>query len=362
MKISLLGTTQAVMENPLSRHCYFGWPTVARLQDGRLAVAASGYRIGHICPFGKTVLSFSNDEGKTFSPPAPVIDTVLDDRDGGLLPFGEQGLILTSFNNSLKVQREHPRLSDYAAAYLNTLSQEEEAQAIGSSFRISRDGGQSFGALHKSPITSPHGPALLSDGSILWVGRTFSPHDVKQENDAIQAYTIEKDGSMQFKGQIPSVEIKGKELLCCEPHAIALPDGSVLCHFRVQDYPYREFFTTYQSRSHDGGKTWSKPRALLAPFGGAPSHLMLHSSGILIASYGYRATPYGIRIMFSTDLGESWDTDHILVTNPHSPDLGYPSTVELSDKSLLTVFYAHSRPIKEHPGAEILSQRWRLEE
>lgn len=360
MKPIPLGPVTTVMENPLSRHCYFGWPTVERLQDGRLAVAASGYRIRHICPFGKTVLSFSQDEGRSFSSPAPVIDTLLDDRDGGLLAFGKSSLLVTSFNNSKRVQQEAPKLSPYAAAYLDSLSDEDEAQALGSSFRISHDGGATFGPLHKSPITSPHGPALLGDGTILWVGRTFSPHDVKMENDAIGAYRLSEDGSMEPLGKIEAVTENNRELLSCEPHAIALSDGSVLCHFRVQDYPYREFFTTYQSRSLDGGKTWSKPRAVLPPFGGAPSHLMLHSSGVLIASYGYRAAPYGIRVMFSRDLGEHWELDHELYRNPHSPDLGYPSTVELSDGSLFTVFYAHSRPLKEWPGAEILAQRWRL--
>ena len=77
------------MSNPFSKHNYFGWPTAARLQNGTIAVVASGLRLRHICPFGKTVISYSNDEGQTYTLPAPVIDTVLDDRDGGIMPFGK---------------------------------------------------------------------------------------------------------------------------------------------------------------------------------------------------------------------------------------------------------------------------------
>ena len=76
------------MENPLSEHNYFGWPTVERLKNGRIAVVASGFRLHHVCPFGKTVMAVSEDEGETYTLPMPVIDTVLDDRDGGILAFG----------------------------------------------------------------------------------------------------------------------------------------------------------------------------------------------------------------------------------------------------------------------------------
>ena len=36
---------------------YFGWPTVARLDDGMLLVASSGLRSEHVCPWGNTVLT-----------------------------------------------------------------------------------------------------------------------------------------------------------------------------------------------------------------------------------------------------------------------------------------------------------------
>ena len=100
MKIKLLGQVRTVMSNPDSKHNYFGWPTAVRLQNGKIAVVASGFRLGHVCPFGKTVISYSEDEGETFTYPAPVIDTPLDDRDGGILAYGKSGVIVTSFNNT----------------------------------------------------------------------------------------------------------------------------------------------------------------------------------------------------------------------------------------------------------------------
>ena len=102
MDIRKIGSPQVVMTNEDSHHAYFAWPTITKLQNGRICVGASGYRVEHICPFGKGVLAFSNDNGETYSKPVAVIDTVLDDRDVGLTVFGESGLIVTSFNNTLE--------------------------------------------------------------------------------------------------------------------------------------------------------------------------------------------------------------------------------------------------------------------
>ena len=62
--------------------------------------------------------------------------------------------------------------------------------------------------------------------------------------------------------------------------------------------------------------------------------------------------------MISLDDGKTWDKDHYLYKNDVSSDLGYPSTVELSDGTLLTVFYA--TPEKGSPNL-ILQTKWKLE-
>ena len=100
------------------------------------------------------------------------------------------------------------------------------------------------------------------------------------------------------------------------------------------------------------------PHQILSDNGGSPSHLMLHSSGMLISTYGYRTYPYGVRAMFSDDGGKTWDVDNDVYVNNISSDLGYPSTVELSDGSLLTVFYAHKAA--DSP-AEIFKVKWSFE-
>ena len=65
MKIEQIGQAQVIIDNPDSKHDYFAWPSVARLQSGKIAVVASGFRCQHICPFGKAVIAYSEDEGET---------------------------------------------------------------------------------------------------------------------------------------------------------------------------------------------------------------------------------------------------------------------------------------------------------
>lgn len=362
MRIERIGEPKIIMSNPFSKHNYFGWPTVTRLKNGKIAVVASGFRLQHICPFGKTVISYSDNDGESYTLPAPVIDTSLDDRDGGIIAFGQSGVIVTSFNNSISFQEEKADgtvQEAYRRSYLAMLNGDDEQRYLGSTFRVSFDNGVTFGKLYKSPITSPHGPITLSDGSILWVGRTFSSKNSMMKKDCVCAYRLfPNDGRMDYLGCINDVYIDGVKQLSCEPATFELTDGTILCQFRVQSpsSPHT-VFTTYQATSRDGGKNWSIPQPVLSRCGGAPAHIMRHSSGVLISTYGYRSNPYGIRAMFSVDDGKTWDTDYELYLNEISADLGYPSTVECGDGSLLTVFYA--RLEKDGP-AVIMQQKWRF--
>ncbi len=368
MELRLIGKTQKIMSNPDGKAKYFGWPSIAGLQNGKIAVVASGYRYAHICPFGKAVISYSEDDGNTYTLPAPVIDTPLDDRDAGILPFGKSGVIVTSFNKSVQFQREWNAEKvfekevnfrgwvdkSFVKDYLDMITDEEEQRYLGSEFRISHDCGVTFGEIYKCPVTSPHGPLVTRDGTLIWVGRTFNPTEsLMGESDEVQAHKINIDGTTEYLGSVPPIYRNGERLLSCEPHAVELADGTLLCHIRVQEGGY---FTVFQSCSADGGKSWSEPRQLLSDKGGSPAHLLCHSSGLLISVYGRRERPYGIMAMFSSDGGETWDTDYRIYDGVNS-DLGYPCSIELDNGDILTVFYDHEGDSGE---TVILQQRWRL--
>lgn len=362
---------QVICSNPDSVFRYFGWPSVTRLADGALAMVASGFRLKHICPFGKGIICYSRDEGKTWTAPAVVMDTPLDDRDCGIVNFGQGRAILTSFNNTIVAQRrwnasksgDHTWSSDvrrdFSEAYLRVIEEMNvEERYIGSTYRISEDGGYTFGAVCRSPVTAPHGPCTLADGSLFYVGRRFSKDDSFDDGSEayIQCWRMNEKDELEYISSIDNIYSDGELLYSCEPHSIQLPDGKIIVHIRVQKYGgEKPYFTVFQSESTDGGKTFSKPRQLLRDLGGSPAHLLLHSSGVLISTYGYREAPYGERVMLSYDGGENWETDYILDDAARGGDLGYPATVELRDGSLLTVYY-------ENVGdaAVIMQQTWTL--
>ena len=86
------------------------------------------------------------------------------------------------------------------------------------------------------------------------------------------------------------------------------------------------------------------------------------SRGSLVAYYECRKAPgdwaqIDLKIQKSTDGGESWQKDLRLYENTASDDIGYPSTVELPDGTLLTVFYA--KETEEKPCV-IMQQKWKL--
>ena len=138
-----------ICQNNDSIFNYYGWPSIARLPDGTLAMAASGNRIGHVCPFGKAVICYSRDEGKTWSELSIVIDTPLDDRDAGVTVFGEGDVIVISFNNTAARQRDYAkwRAEDdihlpLINAYIELIEKNREAEKkyVGSTFKISGGG------------------------------------------------------------------------------------------------------------------------------------------------------------------------------------------------------------------------------
>ncbi len=360
MKIKLLGELKTILSNPQSIHNYFAWGSIARLKNDKIAVASSGFRLRHVCPFGKTVIAFSEDEGETYTAPAPIIDTVLDDRDAGLCPFGNSGLILTSFNNTVQFQRRCSNNDPYVLSYLSKITPEQEAEALGATFKISYDNGTTWSKMYKSPITSPHGPVELQDGTILWIGRTFSSEDAfRPEEDEIRAYTINtSDGSMEYVSSIEPIYFEGTKILSCEPHVIQLADGTVICHIRVQsNLVHDKLFSIYQTESKDNGKTWTKPHQIIGDLEGAPSHMLIHSSGTVICTYSHRISPCGIHMIYSTDNCQTWSEPQFLYTDAIDSDIGYPATVELKDGNLLTIFYTH--PDTNSPSI-VFGQKWSL--
>ena len=164
---------------------YQAWPTVTKGKDGTLYVAASGHRLNHICPFGIDLMYISTDEGETWSYPHIVNDTYLDDRDAGLLAWGDSNLLLTWFNHAPETfykwepheDRPHYTITTPLARGMRDLweSMPKGSLPNGSFTRVSHDNGKTWSEARRAPVSSPHGPCLLKDGSLLYVGSILDP-------------------------------------------------------------------------------------------------------------------------------------------------------------------------------------------
>ena len=339
----------AVCHQPDQLFGYYGWPSVCRMEDGTLAVVTSGPRMGHLCFQGKTALFLSRDDGETWMGPTIITDSPLDDRDAGILPLGGKKLLVMWFtlpgarlpHYQQAIDNMTPQQSAAVKALTMHYTPEIDAQWAGSLTRLSADGGATWSEPRFCPLTSPHGPIFLRDGRIMIVGKEYP----EKEGDGRICCAVSSDEGAAWDviGVLPLPESATYANLH-EPDVVELPDGRLLAQIRYQHCPKnhsQEGFTIFQSVSDDGGKTWSTMQPLHVC--GSPPHLLLHSSGVLVSTYGRREKPFGLMAMFSRDMGKTWETEYQLDVNPHSGDLGYPASVELPDGSILTVWYEQSQ-------------------
>ena len=349
---------------------YFGWPTLAKMDDGTLVAAASGLRNEHVCPFGRNVFCTSRDEGHNWASPRVVNDSPLDDRDTGVVCLGGDKMLLSWFttDNRERVNRAKPEVVPMWQTGYSRITDDNVGRWSGAWICTSDDAGESWKAPVKVPVTAPHGPIRLRSGDLLYFGKFFGSDmdDFTGGVGDIAALTSSDEGqTWEELGAVPLYE--GTEPgNYHEPHVVELTDGKLVGLIRsavaasegADDIMGSLQFSLFQSVSTDGGRTWSRAEPL--GFHGSPPHLLLHSSGALICSYGYRQEPYGERAMVSWDGGESWDYDYILRDDGPDRDLGYPSSVELSDGSVLTMYYQKMESSEEK--CSLLWSRWNVPE
>lgn len=83
------------------------------------------------------------------------------------------------------------------------------------------------------------------------------------------------------------------------------------------------------------------------------------ADGRILMTYGHRRPPYGNQARVSDDEGRTWSEAMIISGDGTGGDLGYPSTVQLDDGSLLSVWY---EKLKTSPQAVLRQARWTLED
>jgi len=362
------------------RDKYFGWPSVAKLGDGTIVVGSSGLRAGHVCPWGKNVVAFSRDGGRTYCAPQVVHNDMIDNRDAGITALGGQRFAVTWFSLDVRVYDMHLVPEEYrqeAFDYMKTWDEDTVSSLVGAWTKITDDGGKTWSRAIRVPVSAPHGFSVLNDGKTLgYLGKRFREDMSGPAGDV--TYCESDDGGCTWR-IVGTVPVPDGVSRYHEPHVIQLDDGTLLGAIRYHGPEEKDDeHAGYEpdiviTRSVDGGKTWSDPERLYVA--GLPPHLLKHSSGAIVMVYGYRHKGcgyrdagyehlhrhpgYGQRAVVSWNNGRTWSDEIVLRDDGYNFDLGYPASIELDDGSIYTVYY------QAKPGVantSVMWSRWKLPE
>ena len=332
---------------------YNAWPTVAMDDKGVLYTIFSGNRVNHIDTVAKTYLCKSYDNGNTWSLPIVVNDSYLDDRDAGIIYLGNNKFLITYFCtdvdyyfgkwNSLMVRPMSPAEKIMVLGALEVYREvPQKTEDYGSFVRITDDSFNTISKPYKIPVSTPHGPALLHDGSIGYLGKEMHDENSNIKPNTLYYFKSEDEGKTFKKiSKIPIPEDMDLTQFH-EPHVVEYEKDKLFGVYRTHNGKNPDLrITMYFTSSNDGGKTWET----LRPSGidGLPPHLTLLNDGRILLSYTRRNEPNQIEAVISNDGGKTFGETIIVEKLPqhkYEGDFGYPASVQLKDGSILTVYYA----------------------
>ena len=336
---------------------YTGWPTLCRRASGQLVVTCSGGREAHVCPFGRVEMITSDDDGATWSWPRTLLDGPIDDRDSGVLETAKGTLIVTTFTSlayepTLAKANADKKWDAQKLASWNAVNARLPEEARKTEWGVwairSTDGGITWSERIATLVNSPHGPIQLADGRLLYAGK-----DLWGKDERVGFAESTDDGqSWRWLADLP--ERNGDtHTEYHELHAVETSDKRIIV--QIRNHNKANDRETLQSESSDGGKTWSVPKSI--GVWGLPSHLLKLRDSRLLMTYGHRRDPLGNQARVSSDHGRTWSEPVVISADGVTGDLGYPSTIELADGSLVSVWY---EVVKGAKLAALRQARWRL--
>ena len=322
---------------------YAGWPTVTRMRSGELVIAFSGDREEHMCPWGKVQEVHSVDQGETWSSPRTIANSLIDNRDAGLVEMPDGSRVLFYFTSLAftGLMDKHP---SWRRHYDKIGGDAVGRPLEGSWARVSTDGGRTWSEPKSTIASTPHGAVLLKDGRLLLLGTVT-------KGWSRTYWAVESvDGGRTWR-EVVQLDMTGvkPDFSICEPSLFEGLDGTLHGYIRCETGEKHLLYT----KSSDGGRSWSK--VMVSGIDGFPPHFVRLRNGDVVCSYGRRKPGRGgIFARVSKNDGKSWG-EEIEIARSENMDLGYASTAELDDGSLLSAYYFH---MNDEPLASLCVTKW----
>lgn len=392
---------------------YCAWPSSCIDENGVIYAVSAAFRTSHACPFGKLAMYISRDGGLTWSHPIVMVDTFCEEMDAGICYMGKGRIILTysSKPGDFNYFEYYNRLKDtiwgsdgsldgtLRAALVDCYDLIPPEMLVGGAYAmVSEDYGFSWSEPVKIPIMNVLGATRLSDTEAIIIGSDYffdgslTIERLKNKNDMearITADTWDEWAAKLLKSRIGTEcreqsikiyattdggytwEYRGvtqkpegfKWSNVGETYACKLPDGSLIAGARAEnEVGFENDFSVFTSRSYDDGRTWTPWIVTHVP--GSPPHFLVHSSGALILTVSRRVGKVkGQFALVSLDDGKTWCKEYAINPDGLNWDLGQPSTQELKDGSLATIYYQrYVDPNCEYPDFKpcIMCTKWTI--
>jgi len=324
---------------------------VAQLQNGEVIVTFCETRAKEHEDYDSVYLVRSTDNGKTFDPATRTTVWKQPEHFGSDIPLIVQLKDGTILMNHL-VNSFHGRkgiLTDFGS------QSEELLRAKGTEgtwISRSTDNGHTWDAGYKvnaGPMrwVMPADSILeLPNGTLLMavLGQLHTRRE-RKDQEPIRSVLLRSDNKGLDWEHWSTIAFDPAEIISFDEPALGRnKDGVLVCMMRTEHLPRGRHQNMWVAYSYNDGESWTRPEA--TNIWGYPADLTLLNDGRMLATYGYRKEPYGLRGVISED-GLSWDiaNEFVIKTGGCPPQsstvdwyhTGYPHTIQLNDGTMLTV-------------------------
>ena len=372
--------------------------SIVLLQNGELFMGFNEERYSVHADSGQSCFIKSTDGGKTWDPSTKkIIWPYTDNRGNWDCAFAQvtDGTIImhTRVCNFIAPRGIHSD-GDQALGMPPPGMPERLKRQTGYVVLKSKDGGKTWTEpieVNASPMASSSLSAYacggsgaghiieLSDGGLLMpLDGTMSPNkEVGIGTETSRCFLLRSDDGGDNWEYWATVGFDPASIIhFMEPGMTRLSDGRLVCLMRTHHKPYRQdnmWFTW----SNDDGITWSQPKR--TSLWGYPAAMKQLKDGRVLAVYGYRKDPWGVKGCISED-GVTWDIKNEFtireggVPKPKAGSgarslqdtyiygqywhIGYPSVTQLEDGTIVAAYHEYSDD--EQPIHYLMCTRFKI--